>query len=196
MKAELMWGSCCVVKQDQCVWASIMHDPGNNQSSSLMYPVGCHPGHWVIIASHVCKRAVACPCHAYVTPLRRCCPAMQQPVRLRYTAAPCNAMSTCHARPASTPRIACPGVPPDPEVPVLLLCHPSLLFRHQCRLSRHGRRLTPPMSLLFTTCPPGVIMSLTITTIAACETAIGLALCVTYFHIRSTTDVEALNLLK
>ena len=42
----------------------------------------------------------------------------------------------------------------------------------------------------------GVIMSITITTIAACETAIGLALCVTYFHIRSATDVEALNLLK
>ncbi|KAG1677153.1 hypothetical protein FOA52_000959 [Chlamydomonas sp. UWO 241] len=41
----------------------------------------------------------------------------------------------------------------------------------------------------------GVIMSITITTIAACETAIGLALCVTYFHIRSATDVEALNLL-
>ena len=44
--------------------------------------------------------------------------------------------------------------------------------------------------------PQGVIMSITITTIAACETAIGLALCVTYFHIRSATDVEALNLLK
>lgn len=42
----------------------------------------------------------------------------------------------------------------------------------------------------------GVIMSITITTIAACETAIGLALCVTYFHLRSATDVEALNLLK
>lgn len=45
-------------------------------------------------------------------------------------------------------------------------------------------------------CMQGVIMSITITTIAACETAIGLALCVTYFHIRSATDVEALNLLK
>ncbi|MEW5302267.1 MAG: hypothetical protein WDW36_005068 [Sanguina aurantia] len=42
----------------------------------------------------------------------------------------------------------------------------------------------------------GVIMSITITTIAASETAIGLALCVTYYHIRSATDVEALNLLK
>lgn len=42
----------------------------------------------------------------------------------------------------------------------------------------------------------GVIMSITITTIAACETAIGLALCVAYFHMRSATDVEALNLLK
>lgn len=42
----------------------------------------------------------------------------------------------------------------------------------------------------------GVIMSITITTIAACETAIGLALCVTYFHLRSATDVEALNFLK
>lgn len=42
----------------------------------------------------------------------------------------------------------------------------------------------------------GVIMSITITTIAACETAIALALCVTYFHIRSAIDVEALNLLK
>lgn len=42
----------------------------------------------------------------------------------------------------------------------------------------------------------GVIMSITITTIAACETAIGLALCVTYFHLRSQTDVEALNFLK
>lgn len=42
----------------------------------------------------------------------------------------------------------------------------------------------------------GVIMSITITTIAACETAIGLALCVTYFHMRSQTDVESLNLLK
>ncbi len=27
-------------------------------------------------------------------------------------------------------------------------------------------------------------MSITITTIAACETAIGLALCVVYFHLR------------
>ncbi|KAJ9519948.1 hypothetical protein QJQ45_030265 [Haematococcus lacustris] len=42
----------------------------------------------------------------------------------------------------------------------------------------------------------GVIMSITITTIAACETAIGLALCVTYFHMRSSSDVEALNFLK
>lgn len=42
----------------------------------------------------------------------------------------------------------------------------------------------------------GAIMSITITTIAACETAIGLALCVAYFHMRSATDVEALNLLK
>lgn len=42
----------------------------------------------------------------------------------------------------------------------------------------------------------GVVMSITITTIAACETAIGLALCVTYFHLRSATDVEALNFLK
>mmetsp|Transcript_1592 Transcript_1592/g.2463 ORF Transcript_1592/g.2463 Transcript_1592/m.2463 type:complete len:234 (-) Transcript_1592:633-1334(-) len=42
----------------------------------------------------------------------------------------------------------------------------------------------------------GVIMSITITTIAACETAIGLALCVTYFHLRSAVDVEALNMLK
>ena len=40
------------------------------------------------------------------------------------------------------------------------------------------------------------MMSITITTIAACETAIGLALCVTYFHLRSAIDVEALNLLK
>lgn len=42
----------------------------------------------------------------------------------------------------------------------------------------------------------GVIMSITITTIAACETAIGLALCVAYFHMRSAIDVESLNLLK
>lgn len=42
----------------------------------------------------------------------------------------------------------------------------------------------------------GIVMSITITTVAACETAIGLALCVTYFHLRSATDVETLNFLK
>ncbi|KAF5831900.1 NADH-ubiquinone/plastoquinone oxidoreductase chain 4L-domain-containing protein [Dunaliella salina] len=42
----------------------------------------------------------------------------------------------------------------------------------------------------------GILMSITITTVAACETAIGLALCVTYFHLRSATDVETLNFLK
>ncbi len=46
------------------------------------------------------------------------------------------------------------------------------------------------------TAPQGIVMSITITTVAACETAIGLALCVTYFHLRSATDVEALNFLK
>ena len=42
----------------------------------------------------------------------------------------------------------------------------------------------------------GILTSITITTVAACETAIGLALCVTYFHLRSATDVETLNFLK
>nr|7AR9_K Chain K, ND4L [Polytomella sp. Pringsheim 198.80]7ARD_K Chain K, ND4L [Polytomella sp. Pringsheim 198.80] len=42
----------------------------------------------------------------------------------------------------------------------------------------------------------GMLFSITITTISACETALGLALCVGYFQSRAANEVEALNLLK
>jgi len=42
----------------------------------------------------------------------------------------------------------------------------------------------------------GVLLALFVMTVAAAETAIGLALCVIYHRLRSTLDVEFINLLK
>nr|QYC94378.1 NADH dehydrogenase subunit 4L [Oedogonium sp. 260_circle1_72169] len=42
----------------------------------------------------------------------------------------------------------------------------------------------------------GQLMALFVMTVAAAETAIGLALCVIYHRLRATLDVEFINLLK
>lgn len=42
----------------------------------------------------------------------------------------------------------------------------------------------------------GQLMALWVLTAAAAETALGLALCVLYFRLRSTLDVELMSLLK
>ena len=42
----------------------------------------------------------------------------------------------------------------------------------------------------------GLLMALFVMTAAAAETAIGLALCVLHYRLRSTLDVELINLMK
>jgi NADH-quinone oxidoreductase subunit K len=42
----------------------------------------------------------------------------------------------------------------------------------------------------------GIVMALMVMTAAAAETALGLALCVLHVRLRSTLDVELINLLK
>lgn len=48
----------------------------------------------------------------------------------------------------------------------------------------------------FTDDVSGMLMALWVMTAAAAETALGLALCVLHFRLRSTLDVELMNLLK